>query len=144
MDISGSALLKHFSYDFQRGERLGIVGHNGAGKTTCLNALQGLLPLTSGTVHKGETVVIGHYEQEGIVLPPDQRVLDFVREAVAESDDGEGAEAHERRASQLLRQFNFPQSRWAQRVERLSGGERRRLQLLQVPCPHPLPASFLP
>ena len=94
---------------------------------------------------RGETLVYGHYSQEGLELDDaEMRVLAFVREAVAVGHDAQrgdagrlGAEEAERRAGQLLRQFLFPQHRWATPVGRLSGGERRRLQLLSVLAKEP-------
>ena len=89
--------------------------------------------LAAGTISCGETVVFGHYEQDGLLPSPDQRVLDIVQEAVSEAPGGgEDAAADERAASALMTRFLFPRSRWYARAEKLSGGERRRLQMLQV------------
>mmetsp|Transcript_16738 Transcript_16738/g.54494 ORF Transcript_16738/g.54494 Transcript_16738/m.54494 type:complete len:1036 (+) Transcript_16738:43-3150(+) len=126
-------IIRDFSYDFSRGERIGVVGPNGAGKSTFLKALQGMLPLAAGVIKVGETVRFGHYEQEQLAPAGDARVLDFVREAVVQAAGGDGTPAdHLREAQQLLRKFIFSQSRWAQPIADLSGGERRRLQLLST------------
>ena len=137
--LSGAAVLRDFSYDFGRGDRVGVVGPNGVGKSTLLRALKGELPVVGGNIETGETVRFGHYEQQGLVDWPDEtRVLAFVREAVARSPGGgQSGEQDERKASQLLSQFMFPPSRWGERVGQLSGGERRRLQLLSVLASQP-------
>ena len=135
---SGVAVLKDFTYDFRRRDRVGIVGPNGAGKSTMLKALQDQLPLETGEIEIGETVCFGHYEQTGMEWPSNMRVLDVVREAVATSPNGgRSADADERAASGLLGQFLFPPPRWGERIGKLSGGERRRLQLLTVLAKQP-------
>ena len=96
-------------------------------------ALQQQIPLAAGSISCGETVVFGHYEQDGLLPSPDQRVLDIVQEAVSEAPGGgEDAAADKHAASALMTRFLFPRSRWYARAEKLSGGERRRLQMLQV------------
>jgi len=130
--LSGGYLLRDFSYEFAKNERIGVVGPNGAGKTTLLKALQQQLPLEEGRIIQGETVRLGYYSQEGLPTSDHRRVLDFVREAVSEACPEGGAVAHSSKATELLRQFLFPSARWSETVGRLSGGERRRLQLLQV------------
>jgi ATP-binding cassette subfamily F protein uup len=133
VEVGGRPLLRDFSCELVRGARIGIVGPNGAGKSTLLKALQQQLPLAAGSISCGETVVFGHYEQDGLLPSPDQRVLDIVQEAVSEAPGGgEDAAADERAASALMTRFLFPRSRWYARAEKLSGGERRRLQMLQV------------
>jgi len=132
VDLDDKCILKAFSYDFKRKDRIGIVGPNGAGKTTFLRVLQQQLPLSTGHIVTGQTVKVGYYAQEGIQLPEEQRVLDFVREAISEAQPEQSAETNEKRARHVLRSFLFPSSRWSERVGKLSGGERRRLQLLQV------------
>ena len=131
-------VLRDFSYDFNSMDRVGVVGPNGAGKSTLLRALQGQLPLVGGEVQTGETVVFGHYEQTGLDWPAEMRVLELVREAVARAPGGgKSGEADERAANGLLSQFLFPKARWGERIGQLSGGERRRLQLLQVLAKQP-------
>ncbi|KAL1523695.1 hypothetical protein AB1Y20_018626 [Prymnesium parvum] len=135
VDVGGKKVLRDFSYEFLRRDRVGIVGPNGSGKTSFLKAIQQQLPFESGCLTVGETVVYGYYEQEGLPLDKigEMRVLQLVREAVSESPEaGVSSEADEQHASALLRQFLFPPARWHSPVGKLSGGERRRLQLLQV------------
>ena len=84
VQVGGRPLLRDFSCELLRGARIGIVGPNGAGKSTLLKALQQQLPLAAGTISCGETVVFGHYLQDGLLPSPDQRVLDIVQEAVSE------------------------------------------------------------
>jgi ATP-binding cassette subfamily F protein uup len=133
VDVGGRRLFSDLSCEMRRGDRIGIVGPNGAGKSSLLRAITQELPLASGELKQGETVVTGYYAQEGLVAKPDERVRAVVQEAVASGPGGgvSGA-ADEAKAFALLRQFLFPPARWNERVERLSGGERRRLQLLQV------------
>ena len=115
----GKCYLSHFSYNFQRYERVGIVGRNAAGKTTFLNLLTGgWNPSWGGTmegvVDPGESLKVGYYHQAGMQFKPGQTVLDTV------------ADTH------LLGRFLFPHEMWNTPVERLSGGERRRLYLLTI------------
>src|SRR5690606_4628924 len=72
-------LLKNFSYSFQRGEKVGIVGNNGTGKSTLLNIIQGLEPMDSGNIETGETIKFGYFSQKGINYNEDERVIDFIR-----------------------------------------------------------------
>ncbi len=73
-------ILENFSFDFQRGERIGIIGKNGTGKSSFLNLLTGTIPLDSGKVVVGETIKIGYYTQSGINPKPGQRVIDVIKE----------------------------------------------------------------
>ena len=131
-------VLRGFSYEFSKKDRLGVVGPNGAGKSTFLRALQAELPLRAGKIETGETVVFGHYEQQGMSVAPETRVLRLVQAAVAAAPGGgASADADERAASRLLGQFLFPPARWNVRFDKLSGGERRRLQLLCVLAKQP-------
>ncbi|KAL7543205.1 hypothetical protein ACHAXR_012498 [Thalassiosira sp. AJA248-18] len=132
LSFGSNKMLSDFSYDFNKGDRIGIVGRNGVGKTTFIQVLTGDQPVDSGTVEAGDTVIFGKYEQMGIpFLDENQRVLDFVKQRVEASSGASMAEAPSE-AMQLLRQFQFPRPRWNERVSMLSGGERRRLQLLSV------------
>lgn len=70
---------RDFSYDFERGARIGVVGANGCGKTTLINMLIGQLPLASGVREEGETTVIGHFTQQPPELPPNLRIIDYIR-----------------------------------------------------------------
>jgi ABC transport system ATP-binding/permease protein len=124
-------ILKDFSYDFCKGDRICVSGMNGAGKTSFVRVLTGQVPPDSGTVEVGETIVMGVYDQVGIQLDdPDQTVLDFVTERVREGTTDAVLSSNEARA--LLKRFEFPRKRWSDRVSVLSGGERRRLQMLSV------------
>ena len=124
-------MLDDFSYDFNSGDTIGIVGGNGVGKTTFLNMLVGKQEPDSGIITPGETVSFGVYDQMGIVLNEDERVMDFVKQRVLARDGSSMAEAPSE-VNSLLRQFQFPKERWNERIAMLSGGERRRLQLLSV------------
>ena len=124
-------MLDDFSYDFNAGDTIGIVGANGVGKSTFLKILTGALEADSGVVEKGETVVFGVYEQMGISLDENQRVLDFVKQRVLARDGSTLAEAPGE-CMKLLKQFQFPKEKWNDEILKLSGGERRRLQLLAV------------
>lgn len=188
----GSTLvLKDFSYSFERGERVGIVGENGVGKSSLLRALLGQVPLESGSIQVGETVVFGHFDQEGIDLSEplsegitaalgaesaeDMRIIDYVSELVSlnspkgnltvdsggDKNDSVGIEAHvESQLEQLsysislpvsrridsennsplrkmspialLSEFGFDRNKQRTFVRHLSGGERRRLQLMAL------------
>ncbi|AWG21762.1 ABC transporter [Flavobacterium faecale] len=127
-------ILDNFSFDFQRGERIGIIGKNGTGKSTFLNLLTGTLPLDSGRVVVGETIKIGYYTQSGINPKPGQRVIDIIKEY------GEFIPLSKGRiisASQLLERFLFDAKKQYDYVEKLSGGELKRLYLCTVLIQNP-------
>ena len=105
--------------------------HSGVGKSTFLKILTGALEVDSGVVETGETVVFGVYDQMGMVLDDDQRVMDFVKQRVLARDGSTLAEAPSE-VMKMLKQFQFPKETWNDVILRLSGGERRRLQLLAV------------
>lgn len=130
----GKYYLKDFSYKFTRGDKIGIVGKNGAGKSTFLNIITGALTPDSGTVEVGETVVYGYYRQEGITFNPEDRVIDVVKKHAERIDMGNGKVLS---ASQFLEYFLFPTKQQYSLVEKLSGGERRRLYLLTVLIANP-------
>lgn len=127
-------ILDNFSYDFQRGERIGIIGKNGTGKSTFLNLLTGALPLDHGKVVVGDTIKIGYYTQSGINPKPGQRVIDIIKEY------GEFIPLTKGRlisASQLLERFLFDAKKQYDYVEKLSGGELKRLYLCTVLIQNP-------
>jgi len=113
------------------GDTIGIVGANGVGKSTFLSLVNGRQSPDSGKIIPGETVVFGVYDQMGITFDEDQRVMMFVKQRVLARDGSSMAEAPSE-VNQLLEQFQFPKERWNERIRSLSGGERRRLQLLSV------------
>jgi ATP-binding cassette subfamily F protein uup len=125
-------LLDDFTYDFNRGDKLGIVGSNGVGKSTFIRMLAGEQAVDSGEIVTGETVVFGVYDQMGIEIEDeDQRLMDYVKEKV-EANDGRSLAEAPQEAMKLLKRFQFSRQRWNERIALLSGGERRRLQLLTV------------
>ena len=141
LKFSDRTILDGFSYEFTKGDRVGIVGRNGAGKTTFLQVLAGAQSLDSGEFKSGELVRVGYYKQSGLGdVPPDLRVFDLVEavcagvpaSALAGAAGGGGSLDPASAARRLLSRFQFPASRWMDPVHRLSGGERRRLQLLEV------------
>lgn len=124
-------MLDNFSYNFNRGDKIGIVGSNGVGKSTFIKVLTGIQPVDGGEVEVGDTVIFGMYDQLGITIDGTQTVLEFVRERVEARDGSSMAEAPQE-AMRLLKQFQFERQRWNERCSHLSGGEKRRLQLLSV------------
>ncbi|WP_337967001.1 ABC-F family ATP-binding cassette domain-containing protein [uncultured Flavobacterium sp.] len=127
-------ILDNFSFDFQRGERIGIIGKNGTGKSTFLNLLTGTLPLDSGRVVKGETIKVGYYTQSGINPKPNQRVIDIIKEYGEYIPLAKGRMIS---ASQLLERFLFDAKKQYDFVEKLSGGELKRLYLCTVLIQNP-------
>ena len=127
-------IMDNFSFDFQPGERIGIIGKNGTGKSTFLNLLTGTLPLDSGKVVIGETIKLGYYTQSGINPKPGQRVIDVIKEY------GEFIPLMKGKlisASQLLERFLFDAKKQYDFVDRLSGGELKRLYLCTVLIQNP-------
>ena len=122
-------MLDKFSYKFTRGERVGIVGHNGVGKTTFLNLMCGNIKPDGGVIEVGETVRIGYYTQKGISFKPGQTVLECVQDIadVVKASDGTTLSA-----TTYLTRFLFPHETFNKRIDILSGGEQRRLYLLTV------------
>ncbi len=122
-------ILKGFDYTFKKGERLGVIGKNGVGKSTFINILLGIEQPDSGKVNIGETVVFGHYSQQGLVVKEDMRVIEFVKN-IAESFPLAGGGSLS--ASQFLNLFLFPPEQQYTYISSLSGGEKRRLHLLSI------------
>jgi ATP-binding cassette subfamily F protein uup len=121
-------LFRNFSYIIRRDERLGIVGPNGCGKTTLLKILAGTVLPDEGSVTQGSTVNVVVFSQNAEEIPQDIRVIESVRDVAEVIQTNEGSIS----ASQLLERFLFPPAVQWQPVSKLSGGERRRLQLLKV------------
>jgi ATP-binding cassette subfamily F protein uup len=127
-------ILNDFSYHFKRKERVGIVGQNGAGKTTFLNLIQGKETLDKGKVVVGETIVFGYYSQELIQVDPDKRVIEVIKDIAEYIPLEKGKQLS---AAQLLERFLFSRDVHYQYVHKLSGGEKRRLKLLTVLMSNP-------
>ncbi|MDP9042062.1 MAG: ABC-F family ATP-binding cassette domain-containing protein, partial [Bacteroidota bacterium] len=122
-------ILKGFDYTFKRGDRIGVVGKNGAGKTTFLNMLQGLEPPDSGKVNIGETVVFGNYSQTGLIIKEDLRVIEHVKNIAEHFPLAGGGSLS---AAQFLNLFLFPPDKQYTYISQLSGGEKKRLFLLSI------------
>ncbi|HKR06000.1 MAG TPA: ABC-F family ATP-binding cassette domain-containing protein [Bacteroidia bacterium] len=129
-------LLKDFSYTFKRGEKIGIVGKNGVGKSTLLNMIMGTVKPDKGRIKQGETILFGYYSQDGIQLKEDKRVIDVVKDIAEYVETGKG-KGKWINAGQFLTHFNFSGSRQHAYVSKLSGGEKRRLYLLTILIKNP-------
>ncbi len=127
-------LIDDYSYVFKRGEKIGIVGPNGVGKSTFLNIITERLKPTSGRVVVGQTIQFGYYTQAGMSAPADRRVIDLVKDIAEEIelDNGKSMSAH-----QFLTYFGFDGTTQYNYFGNLSGGEKRRLYLLQVLMANP-------
>ncbi|MBP3739659.1 MAG: ABC-F family ATP-binding cassette domain-containing protein [Bacteroidales bacterium] len=127
-------IIDDYSYVFKRGEKIGIVGPNGVGKSTFLNIITERLKPTSGRVVVGQTIQFGYYTQAGMPAPPDRRVIDLVKDIAEEIelDNGKSMSAH-----QFLTYFGFDGTTQFNYFGNLSGGEKRRLYLLQVLMANP-------
>jgi ATP-binding cassette subfamily F protein uup len=122
-------ILKGFDYTFKRGDRIGIIGKNGTGKTTLLNILQGIEKPDSGKINIGDTVIFGNYSQQGLQANEDLRVIEYVK-SIAESFPL--AKGGSLSAAQFLELFLFPPDKQYTYLSMLSGGEKKRLQLLTI------------
>ena len=122
-------LIKDFNYIFLRTDRVGIIGENGAGKTTLVNLLRGKLPLDSGTIEIGDTVKISCFAQDNTNMDPKLRVIDYVKEGGEFIPVEDGTKIS---ASMMSERFLFDSTMQYTPIEKLSGGERRRLHLLRV------------
>jgi ATP-binding cassette subfamily F protein uup len=123
------SLIETFSYTLKRNDRIGVIGPSGSGKTTLLDILAGRTEPDSGRIDRGQTIVIGYYDQNNRELNGSQRVIDYIRDVAEriETSDGEAITA-----SQMLEKFLFPPAMQYDLISRLSGGEQRRLYLLRV------------
>lgn len=127
-------LLKDFNYVFKKFERVGIVGKNGVGKSTFLDIITGKIEPDTGKVVIGETVVFGYYTQAGFNLKPDKKVIETIKDIAEVIPLKKGRKLT---AAQLLEQFLFSKDMHYQLVEKLSGGEQRRLYLLTILMKNP-------
>ncbi|MGE0561522.1 MAG: ATP-binding cassette domain-containing protein [Flavobacteriales bacterium] len=127
-------ILNDFNYVFKKNERIGIVGKNGVGKTTFLDIIMGLQEVDGGKVSVGETVVYGYYTQAGINLKDDKKVIEVIKDIAEFIPLTKGKTMT---AAQLLEKFLFPRSMHYNFVEKLSGGEKRRLYLLTILMKNP-------
>ncbi len=122
-------ICKGFDYTFKKGERVGVVGRNGVGKSTFINIVQGAEQPDSGKVNIGDTVVFGNYSQQGLQVKEDIRVIEFVKNIAENFPLASGGSLS---ASQFLNLFLFPPEQQYTYISSLSGGEKRRLHLLSI------------
>jgi ABC transport system ATP-binding/permease protein len=125
----GNEVLRPFSYSFRRGERIGVIGPNGSGKTTFLNLIAGRASPDAGTAVKGETVVYGYFDQTGSTVDGNLTVIDYIKEHAEQVKLASGVTVS---AEQFLERFLFPREMQSQALQRLSGGELRRLTLVRL------------
>ena len=132
-DISKSfgdkVVLKNFTYTVLKGDRIGIVGNNGEGKSSLLNAIAKKLDLDSGTIEIGETIKIGYYSQENIDMDTSLRVIEYIKNKAEYIETSDGTKIT---AAMMLEKFLFTGDMQWSFISKLSGGERRRLYLLSV------------
>lgn len=122
-------ILKGFDYTFSKGERIGIVGKNGVGKSTFLNMLQQIEPADSGKINIGDTVVFGNFSQQGLTIKENLRVIEYVKTFAENFPLANGGSLS---AAQFLELFLFPPDKQYTYLQSLSGGEKKRLQLLTI------------
>ncbi len=127
-------LFHNFDYNFQHGEKVGIIGKNGSGKTTFLNVITGKTPTDTGKVVLGDTLKFGHYQQKGIQIKKNQKVIEVIREFGEYIPLKKGRQLS---APQLLERFLFDRKKQHDYVEKLSGGERKRLYLCTILIQNP-------
>lgn len=127
-------IVEDFNYTFKRGDRVGIVGPNGVGKSSFIKLINGELEADGGKIVQGETVVVGHYAQDGMHLDEDKRIIDVVKDIAEIIPLAKGRKIT---ASQFLERFLFPPKQQYTYVSKLSGGEKRRLYLLTVLMDNP-------
>ena len=122
-------ILKGFDYTFNKGERIGIIGKNGVGKSTFINILQGIEPPDSGKINIGDTVVFGNFSQQGLEFKEDMRVIEYVKTFAENFPLAKGGSLS---AAQFLELFLFSPEKQYTYLSSLSGGEKKRLQLLTI------------
>ncbi len=122
-------ILKGFDYLFNKGERIGVIGKNGVGKSTFLNLLQGIEKADSGKINVGETVIFGNFSQQGLVIKENMRVIEYVKTFAENFPLAKGGSLS---AAQFLELFLFTPEKQYTYLQSLSGGEKKRLQLLTI------------
>jgi len=122
-------IMRGFDYTFKKGERIGIVGKNGTGKSTFLKIALQLLPPDSGKINHGETIVFGNFSQEGLQYKEDKRAIEFVKNFAEYFPLADGSKIS---ASQFMEKFGFTPQQQFTPLSKLSGGEKRRLHLLSI------------
>ena len=132
--FNGHTYINNFSYIFKKGDRIGLAGKNGSGKSTLLNLITGGLTPDKGIIDKGETTVIGYFHQSGIVFKDDERVIDVVKNVAEFITMADGKLIS---ASALLTLFLFPPAKQYGFISKLSGGEKKRLQLMSILMKNP-------
>jgi len=132
--FDGDPIFRDFSHVFTKGEKVGVIGQNGSGKSTFLNLITGVLPVTEGIIDVGVNTKFGYYTQNEMAFSNNQKVIDVVKDVaeVIELADGKTVSA-----SQFLNLFLFPPAVQYDFISKLSGGEKRRLQLLKVLISNP-------
>ncbi|CAM3160158.1 ABC-F family ATP-binding cassette domain-containing protein [Leuconostoc rapi] len=129
MKFDDKVLFNDFNLRVAGGDRIGITGENGAGKSTFLNVIAGKIPLTSGVIELGETVKMAYYTQVTEEIPDDKRVIAYLTDIASSVTDKDGNQVS---VSELLEQFLFPPFMHGTLIRKLSGGEKRRLYLLKL------------
>ncbi|QNR84210.1 ABC-F family ATP-binding cassette domain-containing protein [Pedobacter riviphilus] len=132
--FDGRPIINDFSYTFKKGDRIGLAGKNGTGKSTLLNIITSHLKPDAGKVDTGETTVFGYYKQGGLTFDPKERVIDIVK---SDAEYIKMADGSVITASALLTLFLFPPKKQHGMVEKLSGGEKKRLNLMKVLMQNP-------
>jgi ABC transport system ATP-binding/permease protein len=127
-------LFNNFSYNFKKGEKIGISGKNGSGKSTIINILLKKLEPDTGKINVGETIVFGYYSQSGLQFEDGKRVIEVVKDFGTQIPMADGTHIS---ASQLLTRFHFPPDMQFMHVNKLSGGEKRRLYLMTILIQNP-------
>ncbi|RLJ73534.1 ABC-F family ATP-binding cassette domain-containing protein [Pedobacter alluvionis] len=132
--FDGRPIINDFSYTFKKGDRIGLAGKNGTGKSTLLNIITSQLKPDAGKVDTGDTTVFGYYKQGGLTFDPKERVIDIVK---SDAEYIKMADGSVITASALLTLFLFPPKKQHGMVEKLSGGEKKRLNLMKVLMQNP-------
>ena len=132
--FNGKPVMNNFSYTFKKGDKIGVAGKNGTGKSTLLNIVTGAIKPDNGKVLVGETTVFGYYRQGGLEFKEEERVIDVVKNIAEYITMADGKNMT---ASQVLTHFLFPPAKQYGVVNKLSGGEKKRLQLMRVLMKNP-------